>query len=230
MEAQRLAQRSGRHVTRRLASCVLAASITALACAPSAVPPAPPPVVPAPPAPAGTCPSLPLGATAVPARTIAPDERVPDFMLETEACDIFDSRDLVGKQPFVVVFFASWCSVCEEKVPALRDALARRADRVTPLWVSLDEAGEGWSEIDEFLSRHALRPRSAVAGQAFLEFSLGYNPFRSVPVVIVVGRSGRVVAVQIGVREGDEVAFERALDQAIAEPPERTLLTSARRP
>src|SRR4051812_19999525 len=40
---------------------------------------------------------------------IEPDERVPDFLLASERCEIFDSRELVGKQPFVVVFFASWC-------------------------------------------------------------------------------------------------------------------------
>jgi peroxiredoxin len=161
--------------------------------------------------------------------TIAPDTRVPDFAVATEACDVYDSRELVGKRAFVVVFFASWCSVCEEKVPSLRDALARRAGQVTPLWVSLDEARDGWSEIDEFLTRHALRPRSAVSGQAFLDFSFGYNPFGSVPVVVVVGRSGRVVDVQVGVRDGDEAELEKALDRAIEEPPERTLLTSSGR-
>ncbi|MEO8181618.1 MAG: hypothetical protein ABI895_22510, partial [Deltaproteobacteria bacterium] len=65
-----------------------------------------------------------------PAR-IEPDERVPDFLLASERCEIFDSRELVGKQPFVVVFFASWCSVCEHKMPLVRHALAERSDEVT---------------------------------------------------------------------------------------------------
>jgi hypothetical protein len=162
-----------------------------------------------------------------PPPAISPDERVPDFLLATRGCQIFDSHDLVGKQPFVVVFFASWCSVCEHRVPLLRDALGERAGQVIPLWISLDDAAEGWSETDAFLERHALARQSAVAGREFLGFSLGYNPFRSVPVVVVVGRSGRVVAVQIGVRDGDEDALERALDAAIAEPPERTLVPRA---
>jgi thiol-disulfide isomerase/thioredoxin len=162
-----------------------------------------------------------------PPPAIAPEERVPEFLLATEGCQVFDSHDLVGKQPFVVVFFASWCSVCEHRVPLLRDALGERAGQVIPLWISLDDAAEGWSETNAFLERHALARQSAVAGREFLGFSLGYNPFRSVPVVVVVGRSGRVVAVQIGVRVGDEDALERALDAAISEPPERTLAASA---
>ncbi|HTV20216.1 MAG TPA: redoxin domain-containing protein [Polyangiaceae bacterium] len=160
-------------------------------------------------------------ALSEPPPAIAPDERVPEFLLATEACQILDSRELVGKRPFVVVFFASWCSVCEHRIPLLREALQERGLAVTPLWISLDDEADGWRETDAFLERHALARESAVAGREFLGFSLGYNPFRSVPVVVVVGRSGRVVAVQIGVREGDDEMLEQALDEAIAQPPER---------
>jgi thiol-disulfide isomerase/thioredoxin len=163
-------------------------------------------------------------------RLIAPDERVPEFLLASEACEVFDSRELVGKQPFVIVFFASWCSVCEHKIPTLRDALRARAGQLTSLWVTLDDAQDGWAQTEEFLARHELGRKSAVAGRDYLGFSLGYNPFRSVPVVVIVGRSGRVVGVQIGVREGDDVLLDQALDEAIDQAPERSLFTSFPRP
>jgi peroxiredoxin len=176
------------------------------------------------------CPVGPEQPLTVHPQEISPSERVPEFRLATEACEVLDSRELVGKVPFVVVFFASWCSVCDHRVPLLREALQRRASQVTAVWVTLDDAQDGWSETHDFLARHALAPQSAVAGRQFLDFSLGYNPFRSVPVVVVVGRSGRVVAVQIGVREGDDVELEQALDDAIDQAPERTLFTSFPRP
>ena len=163
-------------------------------------------------------------------RLIAPDERVPEFLLATPTCEVIDSRELVGKRPFVVVFFASWCSVCEHKIPILRDALRARAGQLTSLWVTLDDARDGWAETEEFLARHELGRSAAVAGRDYLGFSLGYNPFRSVPVVVVVGRSGRVVGVQIGVRDGDDVLLEQALDEAIDQAPERNLFTSFPRP
>ena len=159
-----------------------------------------------------------------PAR-IEPDERVPDFLLASERCEIFDSRELVGKQPFVVVFFASWCSVCEHKMPLIRRALAERSDEVTSVFVSLDDP-DGWAETQQFLARNGLVPTSAVAGRDFLSFSLGYNPFRSVPVVVVVGRSGHLVDVQVGVRDGDGDRLDEALDIAIDELPESSALTS----
>jgi thiol-disulfide isomerase/thioredoxin len=160
---------------------------------------------------------------------IAPDERVPDFLLASERCEIFDSRQLVGKQPFVVVFFASWCSVCEHKMPLIRRALEERADEVTSVFVSLDDA-DGWADTQHFLARNGLVPTSAVAGRDYLSFSLGYNPFRSVPVVVVVGRSGHVVDVQVGVRDGDGDRLQEALDVAIDELPESSALTSYSRP
>jgi len=181
-------------------------------------------------APEGTCPVPAQPRLAQAPRLIAPDERVPEFLLASAACQIVDSRELVGKQPFVIVFFASWCTVCDHKIPKLRDALRARAGQLTSLWVTLDEAGDGWQETREFLDRHGLSREVTVAGRDYLGFSIGYNPFRSVPVVVVVGRSGRVVGVQIGVRDGDEASLEQALDEAIDQAPERSLFTSFPRP
>jgi thiol-disulfide isomerase/thioredoxin len=171
------------------------------------------------------CPVLPQPELEGEPTRIEPDERVPDFLLASERCEIFDSRALVGKQPFVVVFFASWCSVCEHKMPLVRRALEERGDEITSVFVSLDDA-EGWPKTKQFLARNGLVPTSAVAGRDFLSFSLGYNPFRSVPVVVVVGRSGHVVDVQVGVRDGDGDRLEEALDVAIDELPESSALTS----
>lgn len=174
-----------------------------------------------------SCPVSKQPELAEPPALITPEERVPDFLLASESCEIFDSRELVGKRPFVVVFFASWCTVCEHKMPVLRAALEERSAELTALFVSLDDA-TGFRETEAFLARHGLVPASAVAGRDFLGFSLGYNPFRSVPVVVIVGRSGRVVDVQIGVREGDETRLVRALDVAIDEAPESSRFTSFR--
>jgi hypothetical protein len=208
--------------TRRLLARAALAS-TALACAAPATPPPTPPLAAA--AERG-CPIGHQSPLTRPPPQIAPAERVPDFLLATEACEVLDSRELVGRVPFVVVFFASWCSVCEHRIPLLREALRRRDGQIKPLWVTLDDASDEWRATHEFLERHELAPTGAVAGRDFLGFSLGYNPFRSVPVVVVVGRSGRVVTVQIGVREGDDAELEQALDDAIDEAPERTLFTS----
>ncbi|MEO8182121.1 MAG: hypothetical protein ABI895_25070, partial [Deltaproteobacteria bacterium] len=103
--------------------------------------------------------------------------------------------------------------------------VAERSDEVTSVFVSLDDP-DGWADTKQFLARNGLVPTSAVAGRDFLSFSLGYNPFRSVPVVVVVGRSGHLVDVQVGVRDGDGDRLDEALDIAIDELPESSALTS----
>ena len=232
--------RIGANAARGLGSALQAASggllAAMLACASVSCGGAAP-AVPTPAGPAATSPMQSGGGASAcsvapgppltrPPERITPDERVPEFLLATEACEVIDSRELVGKTPFVVVFFASWCSVCEHRVPRLREALQRREGELSALWVTLDEAEDGWDETHDFLARHALAPTSAVAGRDFLGFSLGYNPFRTVPVVVIVGRSGRIVDVQLGVRDGDDAELEQALDDAIDQAPERTLFTS----
>jgi thiol-disulfide isomerase/thioredoxin len=159
---------------------------------------------------------------------IAPEERVPEFFLASESCEIFDSREMVGKTPFVVVFFASWCSVCEHKLPLVHELVSAREGEMRAVYVSLDDE-EGWDETRAFMQKVGLSPTAAVAGRDFVGFALGYNPFRSVPVVVVVGRSGRVVDVQIGVRRGDQGQLIKAIDLAIGEAPEADRLTSAPR-
>lgn len=175
------------------------------------------------------CPVRPESALTDDPEPILPDARVPEFRLATKACRIFDSHEMVGKRPFAVVFFASWCSVCEHKMPELSAALAARAGELTSLFVSLDEP-DAWRDTEAFAERHGLSSEVVVAGRDFLSFSLGYNPFRSVPVVVIVGRSGRVVDVQIGVRDGDEQRLALALDAAIEQAPEPRRLTSFPRP
>lgn len=184
-----------------------------------------PPATPEPARPAWNCPVPRAAELTEEPEVIEPGERVPDFLVASTSCQVFDSNELVGKQPFVVVFFASWCSVCEHKMPALRAALVERAGELTPVFVSLDEPEE-WDATEAFLERNGIRPGAAVAGRDFLGFSLGYNPFRSVPVIVIVGRSGQVVDVQIGVREDDEQRLAFALDVAIDESPAAERLTS----
>jgi thiol-disulfide isomerase/thioredoxin len=155
---------------------------------------------------------------AQPPEVIAAEQRVPAFRLTTADCQLLDSRDLIGKHPFVVVFFATWCHVCEHKLPLLKRALEQHAGQLPVLLVSLDDA-DTWPEVPEYLERHGL-DFSPVRGHDFLSFSAGYNPFGGVPLTVVVGRSGRLVDVQLGVRRRDFERLMWAMDSAIAEPPE----------
>lgn len=128
--------------------------------------------------------------------TIQPEQRVPAFDVTTLDCQNLKSGDIVGKRPFVLVFFSSWCKVCERKMPAVRAAAAALGNHVDFVGVALDE-DETWDNVSTFVERHRLS-FPIVRGAHYRTFSLGYDPFGSIPVVVVVGRDGRVVDLQVG--------------------------------
>lgn len=138
---------------------------------------------------------------------IAPERRAPSFRVATPSCDVIDSSELVGKTPFVVAFFATWCPVCEHTMPLLRELSDEHATPV--LLVSLDD-DETWPDVPGYLARHGFSGR-AVRGHDFMGFSLGYNPFGGVPVMVIVGRSGRVLDVQVGARQAARERLDEAL-------------------
>jgi thiol-disulfide isomerase/thioredoxin len=127
---------------------------------------------------------------------IQPERRVPAFDVTTVDCRSFKSGELVGKRPFVLVFFSSWCRVCERKMPAVKAAAAALGNQIDFIGVALDE-DETWENVPPFLERHGIA-FPIVRGAAYRSFSLGYDPMGSIPVVVVVGRDGLVVDLQVG--------------------------------
>jgi thiol-disulfide isomerase/thioredoxin len=140
------------------------------------------------------------------------DGPVPDFMLRTESGGTFDSRQLVGERAFVVVFFATWCAVCDLKMPLLRRALATTGP-VTAIGVAVDEAAT-WPRVAQYMKRHGLTSMPLVRAQKYPGFAVSYNPFGSVPLVVVVGQNGGLVDYQIGYAPNDGARLEAAVELA----------------
>ena len=141
--------------------------------------------------------------------TIEPGQVVPAFRLTTVAGDIVDSSDLVGKKPFVVMFFASWCGVCEEKLPQVQRVLAEEAADMLVLGAALDEP-ETWDAVAPYVERHGLSV-TLVRGQEHKGFAMAYDPFGTVPLVMVINHEGVIVDLQRGPKKGDEDRLRAAL-------------------
>jgi thiol-disulfide isomerase/thioredoxin len=131
-------------------------------------------------------------------------------------CDKFRSTDLVGRQPFVVVFFSSWCRVCDKKMPMVQAAIEEMGDEVPFVGVVLDD-DDTWQNVGPFVQRFGLT-LPLVRGTRYRSFALGYNPMQSVPVVVVVGRDGYVVDLQVGYSPFDYNRLVGALEVAKRAP------------
>jgi peroxiredoxin len=139
------------------------------------------------------------------------DGPVPEFRIKASDGRTFDSEQLVGDRAFVFVFFATWCQMCDKKLGALRRALDRTGT-VTMIGVSADDA-DTWRNVRPFVKEHGLEMPIVPALQN-PKFAISYNPFHTVPLVVVVGRNGGLVDYQLGYRGDDEERFVAAVQLA----------------
>lgn len=143
---------------------------------------------------------------------IEPGEVVPPFRVTTVDGRVLDSQDLVGKRPFVVVFFAIWCPVCEQKLPLVDAALEAVADDDLLVIGGAYDEDETWEKVAPYVKRHGLDDDLAVVRiMRHRRFGLSYDPFGRFPLVMVINRAGIIAELQMGLKPGHELALKEAL-------------------
>jgi cytochrome oxidase Cu insertion factor (SCO1/SenC/PrrC family) len=123
------------------------------------------------------------------------DGPVPDFELRTADGAGLNSKALVGQEAFVVVFFATWCDSCGQKLTSLQRAV-HQLGRMRVIPVSMD-GPETWARVPSYLRSFGVREASVRASDHPL-FASSYNPFQMVPVLVIVGKNGGLVDYQLG--------------------------------
>jgi len=146
-----------------------------------------------------------------PFRVLSPHELAPAFQVESVDGTTFDSRSLIGQKPFVVVFFATWCHVCELKLPETAELL-REVAPLDVIGVSLDDPGD-YAAVPGFTKRTRFS-FPVVRGDDYPRFALAYDPLQTVPVVAVVGANGYLVDYQIGYSVTHRARLAAALEVA----------------
>jgi peroxiredoxin len=135
--------------------------------------------------------------------------QIPAFRLPLMDGQQLDTATLAGSHAYVVVFFTSWCPVCERKMPIVQRALEKAGDGVVSIGVPLDE-DETWKDVAAYLKRHQL-PFRAVSADGQTEIVEALDPKMSFPIVYVVGRDGVVLDVQLGLKADHGVRLDQAL-------------------
>ena len=98
-------------------------------------------------------------------------------------------------QAFVVVFFATWCDSCGQKLTSLQRAV-HQLGRMRVIPVSMD-GPETWARVPDYLRSFGVREPSVRASEHPF-FASSYNPFQMVPVLVIVGKNGGLVDYQLG--------------------------------
>jgi peroxiredoxin len=153
-------------------------------------------------------------ATLLPARLYAlprPGQQAPDFKVVTTSGQPV-SMDNYRGYVLVIDFFATWCPPCKESIPHLVE-MHRKYNKqgLQVLGLSLDEDGE--RVIKSFVAEHRINYPVALAGETVqTDFGL-----RSVPVMFVVDKKGKIAGVYMGFSGEIGRSLENLVKKLLAE-------------
>jgi peroxiredoxin len=115
------------------------------------------------------------------------DDRAPDIKLNTLSGEAFQLNQWIGKKPFVMVFFVTWCTRCKGEIPTIKKIYHKYAGEKLGLVAinakfkdSLDKAIHYHQEND--LPYTVLFDDAGQAAQSYMVLG--------VPMILMVDRSG----------------------------------------
>jgi thiol-disulfide isomerase/thioredoxin len=136
-----------------------------------------------------------------------------------EAAPNFTSYDLqgnkvslsdFGSRPVLLTFWATWCTVCKEELPALQGLEQRySSDGLKVLAVDYRETSN--ERMRQYLAGINVTLQSAIDPAAAIATAYGVDV--GLPVNVVVDRAGRVAQIMIG--EVTIASIETAVKQAL---------------
>jgi peroxiredoxin len=148
----------------------------------------------------------------------APAASAPDFTARDVDGNTFRLGDHLGKEVILLDFWSTFCEPCKAEFPHLRAMYAtHKAQGLLVVGVAMD-GPESIADVPSFVKRYhvdfpvVLDDDSRIASL--------YDPKKSMPLSVLIGRDQRTLAVREGYSPGDEKLVEadvaRALDAAAA--------------
>ena len=138
------------------------------------------------------------------AAPVAEGIAVEDFTVQTADGGVFTLSEALRDHELVLInLFATWCGPCEMEFPYLQQAWLQNADRVSVIALSVEP--DDTNEI--------LRSYAAERGLTFpmgREEGTGMSRFmkNSIPTTVLVDRTGKVAAVEVGAKMSTEEFLE----------------------
>ena len=141
---------------------------------------------------------------------------LPDFQLRSIDGEDVSLRDLLGKHVIVLSFWATWCEPCKAELPQLQKLYeAHHQEGLEILSISMDDASTT-ANVAPYVKRNGLQfpvlldPDTRAASL--------YNPHKSAPYTVVIGRDGKIVSEKSGYEPGAETTLEAELVALLKAP------------
>jgi peroxiredoxin len=142
----------------------------------------------------------------------------PDFSTRDIDGNPFRLSDHLGKKVILIDFWATWCQPCMAEMPHLQRMYeAEKARGFIVVAVSMD-GSDTLAEVPSFARRNQLT--FPVVFDEDSRIASLYNPRKSAPLSVIIGRNGRIATIREGYNPGDEeqvyADVRKVLDQAPA--------------
>lgn len=126
-----------------------------------------------------------LPATLVSSGTIG--ATLPEFMLTTPDGVTIDSKTLAGKQPVVLVFWATWCPGCKKEIPELNklyDTVKKRGITFIGVDVGMNDSPE---RMVKFAAKYGIKYPVAFDTKSTVTTQF---KIQGIPTIIISDSSG----------------------------------------
>lgn len=107
-------------------------------------------------------------------------------------------------KPTIVSFYASWCEVCEEEVPALLTLSEQIGDQVNFVAVNSQDNGQGLADAKKWGIAGSWPIAEDVGGTNGSDLSLGTFGMRGMPLNLIYDASGNLVYTHPGGLNADD--------------------------
>jgi peroxiredoxin len=149
------------------------------------------------------------------ATTATSSSGAPDFALRDLGGQTVRLSDHRGKV-VLVNFWATWCVPCAAELPHLERLYGKYRDQgFVVLAISMD-GPETSANVDPHARRHGLSFPVLLDEETRVTGT--YNPKRTAPFTVLIGRDGQVARTREGYHAGDEIAVEADIQALIGEP------------
>ncbi|HEY3448087.1 MAG TPA: TlpA disulfide reductase family protein [Myxococcales bacterium] len=137
-----------------------------------------------------------------------------DFTVKATDGSTFTLSEHLGKKVIVLDFWATWCVPCMAAMPHLEQLWQKYKDQdVLVVAVSMD-GPETVAQVAPMARSHGLT-FPVVLDEDTRAVSV-YNPHRSAPYQVIIGRDGRIASSREGYNSGDEQVLEKTIQDLLA--------------
>ena len=134
----------------------------------------------------------------------------PDFVLNDASGRPVQLSDYRGKV-VLLNFWATWCTPCREEIPWFMDFQRANAGRgFAVLGVSMDQ--DGWKSVQPYVDRLHINYPVMIGND---EVARLFGGLDSIPLTVIIDRSGRIAAVHAGLCKRSE--YESDLNSVLSE-------------